>query len=175
MELSYQRKKGLKDFWRRHKHQVFGCFLLAGILAIWYIGWRQAHPKEVVAEEAVTEKADMGAYMGFDKLGLGYDVSMDGIDGEMFDYSVYFDHEVTQADRDAVSAEIDKLYENYDEDAYYGDISLWQDESFDKEKVVVVLDLGNADDGSMITDILEAIDRVDGVSRVVINEGADEY
>ena len=118
--------------------------------------------------------------MGFDKLGLYYDIKMDGLEGECFDYSVYLDGEITEEKYKEIYKAVDEFFEPYyEKDIYTGylDISAYD------EKILIYLDLGNVNpqyENVSINGILQALNNVSGIKSVVINEGAgfdipDEY
>ena len=158
----YDNRKSFKTFWHRHKHQLLGLLILAGIVCIGWIGYRETHPKTPSYEEV----------LGIDTEAFDYEVTVEGFDGEMFIYSVYFDHDVTQGDTEKMNSRIEALYEDCGEDDYYGYIMVGDP---DGSKCDIMLDLGNADDERMIGGILYALDGMDGIERVIINEGAGEY
>ena len=47
----FDNRKSLKTFWRRHGHQVIGLVILAVVIIIWVIGYRETHPKEQACNE----------------------------------------------------------------------------------------------------------------------------
>ena len=89
----------------------------------------------------------------------------------MFSYSIYFGHDITQADTDELDRRIGTLYDDYAEDNYYGDITVCEP---DGNMAEIILDLGNADDERMVNKIIYALDGMDGIEKVVINEGAED-
>lgn len=159
MAKEYDRRKSFGTFMHRHGHQFVGLLVLAGFLTVGYIGYRESHPKVPTYEEI----------LGVDKLKLSYDISAEGFDGEMFLYSVYFDHDPADEDVRAVEECMESFPQN-DENTYHGDVMVFSD---DPDKVTVMLDLGNAYDSDYITDIPIALDAVDGIKKVIINEGAE--
>ncbi|MCR5022490.1 hypothetical protein [Ruminococcus sp.] len=191
MAREYDRRKSFKTFMHRHGHQFAGLLVLAGFITVGYIGYRESHPKEIGVDEINLEtsesNSDTPAYeempegdptmptyeetLGIDKLKLSYDIKVDGFDGEMFLYSVYFENPPTDEDISAVEECMDKLPQD-DENTYHGDVMVFADEP---DKVTVMLDLGNADDEQYITEIPKALDGMKGIKKVVINEGAGEY
>lgn len=167
----FDNRKSLKTFWHRHGHQLAGLIVLAGVLTIGYIGYRESHPKAVSVDDINSEMPTYEETLGIDKLKLSYDIKVDGFDGEMFLYSIYFENPPTDEDISAVEECMDKLPQD-DENTYHGDVMVFADEP---DKVTVMLDLGNADDEQYITEIPKALDGMKGIKKVVINEGAGEY
>lgn len=156
----FDNRKSLKTFWHRHGHQIIGLVVLAVVIIIGIIGYRETHPKAPTYNEM----------LGIDDMHLSYKVDTKGFDGEMFIYSVYFKKDVTRSDTDELNSRISKLTEDYTEDNYYGYITLLEP---DGKKAEIMLDLGNADDDRMIKEILEALDGMKGIKKVVINEEAE--
>ena len=116
--------------------------------------------------------ADMGgelnSLMGFDKLGLYYDVSMQGIDGENFIYSVYLENGFNNEKFEEIQDAINEFVSENNNDIYV--------DVFDEdEKIFVYLDLGNAkeNDNTAINGVLKSLNNVSGISKVIINEDFD--
>lgn len=113
--------------------------------------------------------------MNFDRLNLYYDVRLDGLDGECFDYSVYLDSDVTEDKYKEICNAVDDFRKPYsDKEIYMGylDISAYDD------KIFIYLDLGNVKpqyENVSINGILQALNNVSGIKSVVINEGAECY
>ena len=168
--LSSERKKVLRRFFRRHGHQLVGIAVLAGVIAIGYIGYRETHPKPIPMDD---EPWTMEELLGIDGLDLSCDVRVDGFDGESFIYSIYFDRNVTEEDIAEAETRLEPLWSQNSEEEYYGYIS---EVSKDADNMLsVMLDLGNADSDRFIGDILCALDDMEGISEIVINEGMDEF
>ena len=113
--------------------------------------------------------------MGFDKLGLYYEIGMDGIEGECFDYSVYLDGDVTEEKRDEITKAIGEYFAPYDEKEIY---TGYLDVSADDDKIMIYLDLGNVSpqyEQVSINGILQAINNVSGIKSVVVNEGLGDF
>lgn len=115
--------------------------------------------------------------MGFDKLGLYYEIKMDGIEGECFDYSIYLDGDVTDEKCEEIIKAISDYFKPYDEKEIY---TGYIDVSKEDDKVFIYLDLGNTEcdmqfqDG-IIKGILTALNSVSGIKSVVVNEGLDDF
>lgn len=113
--------------------------------------------------------------MGFDRLGLYYDIRMDGMDGECFDYSVYLDGDVTDEKYQEIGKAIHDFREPYEQkDIYMGYYSV----SKGADKAAIYLDLGNVDPNyqdTSIKGILLALNNVSGIKNVVINEGLCDF
>lgn len=157
----FDNRRSFKTFMHRHGHQFIGILLLAAILGVGYIGYRESHPQAPSNE---------GTF-GIRTEGHDFEVTVDGFDGEMFSYSIYFGHDITQADTDELDRRIGTLYDDYAEDNYYGDITVCEP---DGNMAEIILDLGNADDERMVNKIIYALDGMDGIEKVVINEGAED-
>lgn len=113
--------------------------------------------------------------MGFDKLGLYYNVHMDGCEGEDFVYSVYFETEPTEEKLEECSKAVGDFLEPFNEkEMYVGYI----DVSKEDDKITVFLDLGNTDlksaneQNDAIKGILTALNNVGGIKSVILNEGS---
>lgn len=161
--LNDDRKKSLRIFFRRYGDKLIGVLILAAVIAIGCIGYRETHPKPVSMEEM----------LGIDKLGLSYDVRVDGFDGESFVYSIYFDRSVTDRDIEETDMRLLALSQQNSEEEYHGYISPAYPGG--DNMLYFMLDLGNADDDEFIGAILSTLDGMEGISEVVINEGVDEY
>ena len=111
--------------------------------------------------------------MGFDRLGLYYEVHMAGIDGECFHYSVYFENGLTDEKFGELDKAIDEFVKPYnDKDIYIGYISV----SKEDDKATVYLDLGGSTPNNeeiAIKGILKALNSVSGIKSVILNEGCD--
>lgn len=128
-------------------------------------------------EDIETEEYDMdeGNYwddaLGLTKLDLIYTAHVDGFDGECFDYSVYFTDDTADEEKaDAVRNAIQSFDFNVTGDDYIGYISI----SSDNNKVSIYLDLGNVqpqNENKIIQGILLALNSVQGIKKVIINEG----
>jgi hypothetical protein len=116
---------------------------------------------------------ELDSMMGFDKLGLYYEVHMAGIDGENFSYNVYFEGNPTDENlTEAINAITEFLTPYNDKDIYLGYIDVLKEE----DKLFVYLDLGNTDpeySEVAIKGILQALNNVQGIKSVIVNEGCD--
>ncbi len=132
---------------------------------IWYI-----EAKETVLYKEERMIYELDGMMGFDRLGLGYEVHMAGIDGECFFYSVYFQDGMSGQNIQDVRDAIDGFVEPYNaRDIFPGYI----DVTDAGEKASVYLDVGGADPDAAneaIYGILKALNNVPGVRLVMINE-----
>lgn len=113
---------------------------------------------------------ELDGMMGFDRLGLYYEVHMLGIDGECFYYNVYFDDGLTAARLAEVQSAIDAFLAPYNEkEVYLGYI----DVSDNEEKAGIYLDIGGVDPDNAndaIYGVLRALNDVTGIRQVLINE-----
>jgi hypothetical protein len=110
--------------------------------------------------------------MGFDKLGLYYNVHMAGIDGENFYYSVYFNNFTDDKLQETIKA-INEYTKSFEErDIYLGYIDVTKGNG----KLEIYLDLGNTApmyEDVAIKGILHALNTVSGIDYVVVNEDCD--
>lgn len=122
------------------------------------------------AEQPGMEGFDLDSALGLDKLSLAYPVHADGIEGECFDYSIYFSDGNGDKERaDAVAEAIHAFDFGLTGDAYTG----YLDISPKNSHVSVCLDLGNVDpqnEGRILHGILLALNSVPGIEKVIINE-----
>ncbi len=113
--------------------------------------------------------------MNFDRLNLYYDVRLDGIEGECFDYSVYLDGDVIEEKYKEICKAVHDFQEPYEEkDIYMGYYSISKEDN----KIEIYLDLGNVKpnyENTSINGILQALNNVSGIKSVVINEGLDDF
>ena len=111
--------------------------------------------------------------LGISSLGLDYEAHVEGFDGECFHYSVYFENDPTEEDEIKVSEALSSFLEPYNEkDIYLGYI----DTSLEDDRVNIELDLGNVDqkyENTAIHGILNALNGVSGLVKVIVNEGCD--
>jgi hypothetical protein len=114
---------------------------------------------------------EFDSMMGFDKLGLYYEVHIAGIDGECFSYGIYFDNGITDEKFNETNKAIDEFIKQYkDKDIYLGYINV----SKTDDKVEIYLDLGGVDSkyqNTAINGVLKALNNVQGIKTVIINEG----
>lgn len=118
-------------------------------------------------------KYNLESMMGLDQLELYYEVNMAGIDGENFYYSVYFIDNPTDEKFEETKKAIAEFLMIYDEkDVYLG----YMDVSKENDKISIYLDLGNTKpeyQNTAINGILEALNNVQGIRSVIINESCD--
>lgn len=104
------------------------------------------------------------------KLSLNYTAHVDGIDGECFNYSVYFDDDIADEEKATAVRNAVKSFDlGLTDDDYTGYLSI----SADNEKVSIYLDLGNVheqNEKKIIQCILLALNNVRGIKSVIINE-----
>ena len=113
---------------------------------------------------------DFEEIFGFRELGLSFPVQVEGFDGETFRYSVYFDADPEEQEEALAQAVMRYASERETADVYAGYLDVWPADG----KLVVVHDLGGLeppDTISAIRGLLKALDAVDGIRNVVINEG----
>ncbi|MDO5559840.1 MAG: hypothetical protein Q4F95_09615 [Oscillospiraceae bacterium] len=108
--------------------------------------------------------------IGVDRLGLYFEAHVADIDGECFNYSVYFENGITDEKFEETNKAIAEFMKPYnDEDTYLGYIDVTKED----DKVSIYLDLGNVDpdyEDTAIHGILEALNNVSGIKSVIINE-----
>ena len=114
-------------------------------------------------------------YMGLNSLDIGYEVDVEGFDGECFSFNVYFGGDVTEKNFNDADNAIGKFFtENETDDRYLG----YVDVSNETEYISIYLDLGNVepeDCNFVVQGIIKALDSVEGVERAVINEDSGFY
>lgn len=123
---------------------------------------------------------------GFDKLDLYFETACEGMDGECFHYSVYFDAPMTDEKKHETMEAVERYFAaHYPEgdaaesglpDNYTGDRFAFEQE----DHLDVELDLGNvrpdkAFQDGIIQDVLNALNTVPGIRKVIVNEGCDDY
>lgn len=115
-------------------------------------------------------KYELDNMMNFEQLDLYYEVHMAGIDGECFNYSVYFKEHFTDQKLEEINAALNEFFKPYkDQDIYLGYVDVLK---FD-DKIDIYLDLGNvnaADERTAINGILKALHNVSEIKTVIINE-----
>jgi hypothetical protein len=136
----------------------------------------KASTSEISTEKSKGESTmenELDSMMGFDELGLYYEVHMVGIDGENFNYSVYFEENFTDEKLTEVNNAITEFLAPYnDKDIYLGYI----DVSKNDDKLSIYLDLGNTDyeyQDTAIKGILKALNNIQGIKSVIVNENCD--
>lgn len=114
-------------------------------------------------------------FIGISKLQLNYPAYCEGLDGECFDYSVYFNDGIISQERvDAVGNAI----EDFDFKLVGDDYTGYLDVSGSENKVLVYLDLGNTkpqNEEKIIHGILLALNSIEGIEKVVVNEGCSDW
>lgn len=124
-----------------------------------------------IEENDMVEEIFWDDALGLTNLDLSYNAHVDGFDGECFDYSVYFaDDTADETKADAVRNAVQSFDFNVTGDDYIGYLSI----SSDNNKVSIYLDLGNVqpqNENKIIQGILLALNSVQGIKKVIINEG----
>lgn len=106
----------------------------------------------------------------FNELNTYFDIHVAGLDGECFEYNIYFEGEADESRVEEISAAIDQWQSQYDEDDYLGYIDITQAD----DSVFVYLDLGSIEDcDRSIYGIVEAIKDVQGIREVIVNESME--
>jgi hypothetical protein len=117
-----------------------------------------------------TMENELDSMMGFDELGLYYEVHMVGIDGENFNYSVYLEENLADEKLTEINNAITGFLAPYnDKGIYLGYI----DVSKNDDKINIYLDLGNTDyeyQDTAIKGILKALNNIQGIKSVIVNE-----
>lgn len=117
-----------------------------------------------------TMEYELDGMMGFEKLGLYYEVHMAGIDGECFCYNIYFENSPTDEQFEETDKAIGEFIRPYvEKDIYMGYIDVTKE----AERLSVYLDLGNVDEENQdpaIKGILTALNTVSGIKSVIVNE-----
>ena len=116
------------------------------------------------------DDSSLDDFLGITRLGLSYPTHTEGIEGECFNYSVYFTDDTAGEEK---AATVRNVVESFDlglkDDDYAGYLSI----SADNDKVSIYLDLGNVQSGNenkVIHGILLALNNVQGIKSVIINE-----
>lgn len=125
------------------------------------------------------EMPDMEAFdwddsLGLKKLSLSYPVHAEGMEGECFTYSVYFETIAGEQERKAVINAIKTYDFNLSGDDYIGYTNVTAKDG----KVEIYLDLGNTqpeNEERIIHGILLALNGLPGIHRVIVNEGYDNF
>jgi len=111
---------------------------------------------------------ELDSMIGLDRLELSYEAHVVGFDGECFLYGVYFEDALTEEKAEEVSCAVSEFFNAV------GDIGAYIDVTRREEKVIVYLDLGGvfepADQDMAIKGVLKALDKVEGIKNVLINE-----
>ena len=115
---------------------------------------------------------DFNEIIGIDQLNLYFDTTVDGFDGECFSYSIYFEGVTAEEKLADIQAAMDTAVEAVSsEDHYMGYI----DVTAEGDKVFVYHDLGGVEpdeNNAAIHAALKALNDVNGIKNVVINEGS---
>ena len=106
----------------------------------------------------------------FNELNTYFDIHVAGLDGECFEYNIYFEGAADESRAEEISAAINQWQSQYDEDDYLGYIDITQAD----DSVFVYLDLGSIEDcDRSIYGIVEAIKDVQGIREVIVNESME--
>lgn len=106
----------------------------------------------------------------FNELNTYFDIHVAGLDGECFEYNIYFEGVADESKVEEISAAINQWQSQYDEDDYLGYIDITQAD----DSVFVYLDLGSIEDcDRSIYGIVEAIKDVQGIREVIVNESME--
>ena len=168
----------LSDFPKKCHDEIIECLVteLNKVTEIQKVIINDGRP---VADDTKVEIEDNDEYaqsewdqvLGLTKLSLNYTVHAEGIEGECFTYSVYYNDDTADEEKaEAVKSAIQAFDFNLKDDDYIG----YLDISLDKNKVSIYLDLGNVEpqnENNIIHGILLAINNIHGIKKVIINEG----
>ncbi|MCM1316213.1 MAG: hypothetical protein NC040_08220 [Muribaculaceae bacterium] len=126
--------------------------------------------KLIINDGSEFEGAGWDEFLGLTQLDLNYTVHAEGIEGECFDYTVYFtDGTADKEKADAVSNAIRDFDFKLTDNDYAGYLNV----SSENDKILIYLDLGNVEpknENKIIHGILLALDSVQGIKKVIINE-----
>ncbi len=174
----------LRRFLRRRGGIIIGAAALACVAAVMIIGRKSAVDIESrYAEQAYEARAESEDYMmsipddiwdsyfGIGELGLYYDAHIEGMDGEMFIYKAEFSRDIGEDTSKEFYAMLEKKCGKLDEDNFYGEVFA---EIKSARELEIVLDLGNAAEDKAITGILRALNEIEGVAKVTVNEGIQD-
>ena len=103
------------------------------------------------------------------QLELEYEAHVVGFDGENFTYGIYFDDEISELHCENVKKAVYSLGDSDDEESedYIGYIDISKKE----DKIFVFQDLGGSFDcEEKVHKLLNALNSVEGISKVLINE-----
>lgn len=186
--MSFKNEK-LGIFLRRYGGYIAGGLLACGLVALGVIGYkggnsvaeryyRDYHEKNnseyasrMENDSSFREQTKQEIYdkvFGIDKLTLKYPAHMKDLDGENFVYWVRFSKDVPKDIDRILFAEIEKKCGKSAEDNYYGYIGI--SPRPENRTVYIYLDLGNSTDDKAILGILKALNEIDGVESVDIND-----
>lgn len=116
-----------------------------------------------------SEESDLDEALGLTKLDLSYIAHAEGIEGECFNYSVYFtDDTADELKANAVRNALSSFDFELIDDDYNG----YMDVSVENNKVLIYLDLGNVEpqnENKIIYGVLLALNNVQGIKMVIIN------
>lgn len=112
----------------------------------------------------------LDSFFHFDSLNTYFEVHVAGIEGECFEYNIYFEDGADEEKVSLVSEAIEKWSSGFDEDDYVGYINV----NLAEDSVFVYLDLGSIEDcDRSIYGIVEAIKDIKGIKSVIVNESSE--
>lgn len=114
----------------------------------------------------------------FNKLNTYFDIHVAGMDGECFEYNIYFESGADEDKLKEIAEAVNKWMSQYDEEDYLGYISVSLDEDSEdsEDSVFIYLDLGNVEDSNRsIYGIVEAFKDVQGIKEVIVNESMADF
>lgn len=145
---------------------IFIIFVII-VLAISLLSFDKARNE---GRTSVVER-DFDSMIGLEDLDLYYEAHLVGLDGECFIYSIYLENEISSEKFEEIKKAIEYFSENFD---YNGDdYPGYIDVSIREKNIVIFLDLGNVlpqNEDISIQGILKAINNVEGIKKVMINE-----
>ncbi|MDE6540317.1 MAG: hypothetical protein K2K66_09005 [Ruminococcus sp.] len=121
-------------------------------------------------EYSKSGEAGWDEFLGLTQLDLNYTAHAEGIEGECFDYTVYFTDGT--ADKKKVDA-VRNAIQDFDFKLTDNDYAGYLNVSSENDKVLIYLDLGNVEpnnENKVIHGILLALNSVQGIKKVIINE-----
>ncbi|MDE6426982.1 MAG: hypothetical protein K2K89_12745 [Ruminococcus sp.] len=126
--------------------------------------------KLIINDGSEFEGAGWDEFLGLTQLDLNYTAHSEGIEGECFDYTVYFTDDTADKNKvDTVRNAIQDFDFKLTDDDYTGYLNV----SSENDKILIYLDLGNVkpnNENKIIQGILLALNSVQGIRKVIINE-----
>lgn len=181
-------RRWLDYYWNKYKPALIFTTITLGLAVIVLLGYGSGRLAGYKSSNAPNlggndvynmddlDNQQQGAFTDFDSLGLYYEVRLEGIDGENFIYSIYFESEPDQNLIDTLNMKIGEAYSAYNEniDENYGEGYVAYVGELEREgerKYTLCLDLGSARDDSMVSEILKIFNQYEGIEKIILNEG----
>ena len=168
-------------YWDKYKPALICITIVLGLAVLVLLGYGRDRlseyrsnnspqaKKEQAMREEMAKKPDF-ALEGAEEI-CYFPVTVEGIDGENFTYTVYFSEVPEEESLNSMNSGLAQAFSKYNSSgrgaaAYMGPLEMESGTVY-----TLYLDLGSAPDDQLVTEVLRVLGGYEGIDRVIINEG----